>query len=192
MASGWWRFTSSLKRTLISRRRRLAFEAERVERLALGVADHAGLAAAQVIAGLRAHRTVRTVRWILQAGPNRAARERPVGLPPFIPIFQVGRCADDRLALVARDVVGVHAGEEIVGVVVLAHVIEAEPPVFLLHRAPLGRTIGGAPRIPATAQADVAQLRGDRSADPDAVKKGEFLDMTKRKPWNVKAVPLLG
>ena len=53
LASGWWRFTSSLNRALISVRGRVRLEAQRVERLALGIADRcaARASAVGVVAG---------------------------------------------------------------------------------------------------------------------------------------------
>ena len=50
--------------------------------------------------------------------------------------------SNDRVFLVFCNVVGAHAGKEVVRVVVLAHVIEAEPPIFALAQPPLGRTVG--------------------------------------------------
>jgi len=50
--------------------------------------------------------------------------------------------ADRRVLLIAGDVVVAHPGEEIVRVVVLAHVAEAEPPIFVRERAALGARWG--------------------------------------------------
>src|SRR5205807_1865146 len=47
-----------------------------------------------------------------------------------------------RVLLVARDRVRIHAGKEIIGLVVFAHVIETEVPVFLV----VGPALGGAVR----------------------------------------------
>src|SRR5262249_26176984 len=66
-------------------------------------------------------------------------RRRPSAVHPHLP----GRAMpDDRLLLVAGNVLGAHAGEEIVRVVVFANVIEAEPPIFALAQSPLGRAVG--------------------------------------------------
>src|SRR5262249_35085892 len=46
--------------------------------------------------------------------------------------------SDDSVLLITGDVVGGHPSEEIVGVIVLAHVLEAEPPIFSLPQPPLG------------------------------------------------------
>jgi hypothetical protein len=43
--------------------------------------------------------------------------------------------------LIARHRVSVHAGKEVVGLVVLADVIEAEVPILIVLRAALGRTV---------------------------------------------------
>ena len=50
--------------------------------------------------------------------------------------------ADDRFFLILGDVVRVHPGKEIVRLVVLPHVIQAEPPIFSLAQPPLGRAVG--------------------------------------------------
>ncbi len=50
--------------------------------------------------------------------------------------------SDHRVLLVAGNVVGAHARKEIVGVIVRAHVIETEPPVFAFAQPPLGRAVG--------------------------------------------------
>ena len=49
--------------------------------------------------------------------------------------------AGDGVLLVARDRVVAHAGEIIVGMIVLAHVLEAEAPVFALAQPPLRRAV---------------------------------------------------
>ena len=88
--------------------------------------------------------------------------------------------SDDRVLLVAGDVVGAHAGEEIVRVVVLAHVIEAEPPIFALAQTPLGRAMGRR-RLAARPLAGRA-LRAQPTVlvglHPDAVEQGESYFMT--------------
>ena len=50
--------------------------------------------------------------------------------------------ADHGFFLKAGDVLGAHAGEEIVGVVVLADVFEAKAPVFTLAQPPFGSAVG--------------------------------------------------
>src|SRR5262245_43670863 len=63
---------------------------------------------------------------ILRAVSGVRARRAIAG--PHLP----GRAmAGDRILLVLRHGVVAHAGEEIVVVVVLAHVVETEPPVFV-------------------------------------------------------------
>ena len=82
--------------------------------------------------------------------------------------------ADDRLFLVAGDVVLAHASEEIVGVVVLANMIEAEAPVFVLARAALGGAVGRGPVAagPFTAWVLGAQPTILVGLDPYAVEQG--------------------
>ena len=50
--------------------------------------------------------------------------------------------ADHGFFLIAGNVLGAHAGEEIVGVVVLADMFEAKPPVFALAQPALGSAVG--------------------------------------------------
>src|SRR5438105_580531 len=81
--------------------------------------------------------------------------------------------ADGRVLLVAGDVVRAHAGEEIVGVVVLAHVVEAEAPVFVFALPSLGRAVGRGRR---TARPLAAGRAGPQAAvlvglDPYAVEE---------------------
>ena len=63
-----------------------------------------------------------------------------------------------RVLLILGDGVVAHAGEEIVGMVVFAHVLEAEAPVFLLAQPALGRAMGR-PRVAARPLADRARRR---------------------------------
>src|SRR5262249_59164071 len=66
-------------------------------------------------------------------------RGRPPAVHPLLP----GRAMPDaRLLLIAGNVLGAHAGEEIVRMVVFANVLEAEPPIFALAQPPLGRAVG--------------------------------------------------
>ena len=61
--------------------------------------------------------------------------------------------AGDRVLLIFGDVVVAHAGEEIVRMVVLAHVIEAEPPIFVARAAaPWARDGSPAPLQPGHSQ----------------------------------------
>ena len=50
--------------------------------------------------------------------------------------------ADQGVLLIFGDVIVAHAREEVVGMVVFTDVTEAEPPIFVLARAPLGRAMG--------------------------------------------------
>src|SRR5260370_37553481 len=61
------------------------------------------------------------------------ARRRPSAVHPHLP----GRTmADDGFLLIPDNVLGAHAGEEIVRMVVLADMIEAKPPIFALAQPP--------------------------------------------------------
>src|SRR6202041_558497 len=72
-----------------------------------------------------------------------------VGLGAALAFFRAGigahfpgrAVAGQRILLVSRHRIRVHAGKEIVGLVVLANVIETEVPVFLVIGAALGRAV---------------------------------------------------
>ena len=49
--------------------------------------------------------------------------------------------AGQRILLIARHRIGIHAGKEVIGLVVFADVIETEVPVFLVVGPALGRTM---------------------------------------------------
>src|SRR5260370_7814845 len=68
----------------------------------------------------------------MKAG-GMGARRRPSAVHPHLP----GRTmADDGFLLIPDNVLGAHAGEEIVRMVVLADMIEAKPPIFALAQPP--------------------------------------------------------
>src|SRR5262249_32414850 len=80
-----------------------------------------------------------TAEFGMQAG-RMGARCRPSAVHPHLP----GRAMpDDRFLLITGNVLGAHAGKEIVRMVVLANVIETEPPVFALAQPPRGRAGSG-------------------------------------------------
>ena len=47
--------------------------------------------------------------------------------------------AGERILLVFEDGFLAHSGEEVIGMIVFAHMLEAEPPLLVLPRPPLGR-----------------------------------------------------
>src|SRR5262245_9827898 len=115
------------------------------------------------------------------------ARRRPAAIHAHLP----GRAmADDRLPLVARDVIRAHAGEEIVSVVVLAHMPETESPILRLAQPPLGCAMGR--RLLAVRPFADRALRAQPTVlvgpHPDAIKEGRvaFHD---RSVWALRAVP---
>src|SRR5262245_6307750 len=123
----------------------VAFEPERLERLALGISHRAGLGARRIGPGSggaaelpeHAERIYGAVELRLEARRARP-RRRPAAVHAHLP----GRAvADHGLLLVAGNVVRVHAGEEIITVVVLADMIETELPVLALAQPPLRRTM---------------------------------------------------
>ena len=145
LASGWWRFTRPLKRVLDVLRRGAGVEAKRVERLAFGIVHGAGLSPpvgtsrARRPAELTKHakRIVGSADFRMKAG-RAGPRRWPSAVHAHLPRRAM---ADDRLFLILRDVFRVHPGEKIVGLVVLPHVIEAEPPIFPLTQPPFGRAV---------------------------------------------------
>src|SRR5262245_65030264 len=127
--------------------RGVRLEAERIERLALGIARRAELRQPPLrsapCAGQSAELPEHAEGIIGPAEIGKAGgmgtRRRPSAVHSHLP----GRAMpDDRLLLIAGNVLGAHAGEEIVRVVVFANVIEAEPPIFALAQSPLGRAVG--------------------------------------------------
>ena len=82
--------------------------------------------------------------------------------------------SDDRFLLIAGNVLGAHAREEIVRMVVLANVIETEPPILALAQPSLGRAVGGRRLAirPFAGRALGAQPTIFVGLHPDAVKQG--------------------
>src|SRR5215470_2828186 len=123
-------------------------EPKRVERPALGVADDTALTPAQALVfgtGTVRAKMAKQVEWIvdiieMRLEPRRIGSRRRA--TPVHAHFPGRPVADDRLLLVAGDVVLAHASEEIVGVVVLTHMAKAEAPVFVLAGAALGGAMG--------------------------------------------------
>ncbi len=142
LASGWWRFTRALNRILIS-----------------------------CGAGARSQDPVRPAPCARHCGPRGApagaAQNRPPAVPPIPGTWQRDRrhrepmsasppgrlpdahfpgraMAGDGLLLISRDRIVAHAGEEIVRLVVFAHVRQTEAPIFLLSQ-PRPWARGGSP-----------------------------------------------
>src|SRR5262249_47520434 len=65
------------------------------------------------------------------------------GRPPAGPHFPGRAVTGDRVLLIARHRFLAHPGEEIVRMIVFAHVIEAEAPILVLMPPPLRRAMGG-------------------------------------------------
>jgi hypothetical protein len=79
----------------------------------------------------------------------------------------------DRVLLVFQHGVVAHAGEVIVGVVVLAHVLQAEPPVLILALPALGRAMGRGivAALPVAARHVGAPLAVLRRLDANAIEQ---------------------
>src|SRR5437588_681648 len=117
-------------------RGRIDLQSQRIERLALGVAHRARLRRRTLHSRTRpsselTHHLERIVR---------AVRVEPVY--PAIEAHLPSRAmAGDGILLIPRDCVLAHAGEIVVGMVVFAHMLEAEAPVFPLAQSPLWRAV---------------------------------------------------
>src|SRR5262249_9642384 len=112
------------------------------------------------------------------------ARGRPAAVHAHLP----GRTmADDRLALIAGDIIGTHAGEKIVGVVVLADVLEAEAPILGFAQPPLGRAVGGRRLTgrPFAGRALGAQPAVLVGPHPDAIEEGRVAGHD-RSVWSLR------
>src|SRR5690242_3717188 len=113
----------------------VGLEPERMQRLALGIAHRAPLRLLPSIGLARpsaqlAEHAERIVGALVVEEPAGA---RPAGALAAHHAHLPGRpMTGDGVLLVARDRVLAHAGEEIVGMVVLAHMIETEAPVLAL------------------------------------------------------------
>src|SRR5207248_5042151 len=117
------------------------FQSEHVESLALGVARDAAIdwcvIGIQPRAGLL-EQIERIVREELPACILGCAGFGTLAVDPDLPRRTV---AGDGLLLVAGDRVLAHSGEKIVGMIVLAHVMETESPIFALAKPPLRRAM---------------------------------------------------
>ncbi len=156
--------------------RRVGIEPERVERLALGVA-HAARLRPLGTAARAATEVAKYAERIDGVGEFRleARRMRACGRPPAVHAHLPGRTMPDhRVLLIARDVVGAHPGEEIIAVIVLPHVLKAEPPILALAVAPFRRAVASRrlairPFAGRRLGAHAAILIG---LDPNTIKKG--------------------
>src|SRR3954469_13668002 len=157
--------------------RGLGAEAHHLERLALGVHDLARLGLGR---GLRAGAPAGAAVELLEHA-ERIEGAVYLGFRAFldaaIGAHLPGRTmTGQRILLIARDSVGIHAGEEIVVLVVLAHMIQAEVPVLTLIVATLGRTMRALVLTPGPFAIDhgVARLHFRLLAfrlDPDGVEE---------------------
>src|ERR1700736_1867613 len=154
----------------------VGFKAEGLQRLALGIAHRAPFRGGALALGPpRPHaHFVEDPEWIGGAAAVGTETARAVRLASVHPHFPGGAMAGNRLLLIARDRVVAHSGEEIVGLVVFAHMMKAEAPVFALAQPALGgavRRAFAAPR-PIAAGAVGAHAPILAGLDPDAVEQG--------------------
>src|SRR5262245_19453667 len=156
----------------------VGIKTERVERLALGVAHHASgmrrlRARARLAAefGVDAERIGGVTERAIKPVRPRLAVTGLLAVEAELP----GRTVScDGVLLIARDRLVAHAGEVIVRMIVLAHVLEAEAPVLALAQAALG---GAVARRAGAAGPLARRLIGGRPAllaglHPDAIEDG--------------------
>src|SRR5262245_10613612 len=161
---------------------RPGLESERVERPSFGIVDDAALAPAQMLAvtgggGAKVAEQTERIVGTFEIGlePRRMrARAWAAAIHTHLPGRTV---ADHRLFLIAGDVGLAHAGEEIIRVIVLADMSEAEPPVLVLARTALGRPMGSRPVAarPFTARVLGAQPTILVRLDPNTVEQGRVV-----------------
>src|SRR5262249_36582396 len=119
----------------------IAFKAQGMQRLALGIAHHAPFGRGS-LAGWAPRPQAQLVE-----KPERirgALGSKTVGavrIATVHPHFPGRTVPGDGLFLIARDRILAHSGEEIVGLVVFAHMLKAEAPVFALAQPALRSTV---------------------------------------------------
>src|SRR5262249_22138614 len=147
-----------------------------MQRLALGIARDAPFRGGPFAVGPpRPHADL--VEKPERIGSTAAVRAETAGAVCLAAVhahFPGGAMAGDRFLLIARDRILAHSGEEIVGLVVFAHMMEAEAPVFALAQPALGGAVRRAlvapwPVAARTVGAHAPILAGP---DPDAVEQG--------------------
>src|SRR5262249_44425641 len=126
----------------------IRLEPKRIERLALGITHPPGLWGPPPPAPRGASHSAEfpeKPEWIIRTAElgtktrGMGARGRSSPVHPHLPSRTV---ANHGFLLVAGNIFGAHAGEEIVGMVVLAHVFEAKPPIFTLAQPSLRDAMG--------------------------------------------------
>src|SRR5262249_44101087 len=83
----------------------------------------------------------RVVRTAVRKNMLRSS-SRGAPSPTRHPHFPRRAMAGDCVALIARNRVITHPGKKVIGLVIFAHVVEAEPPIFALARASLRCAVG--------------------------------------------------
>ncbi len=82
--------------------------------------------------------------------------------------------ADDGFFLITANILGAHPREEIVRMVVFAHMFQTKPPIFALAQSPFGSAVGRGRRAirPFAGGALRTQPTVFIGLDPDAVEQG--------------------
>jgi len=158
----------------------VGLEPERVERFAFGIAHRAGFCRAAP--GRAPWNTCcaelpENPEWITDVsefGIKPGGVGARTGRPATHPHFPGRAMAYDGFLLITGNILGAHPGEEIVGMIVFAHVFQTKPPIFPLSQPPLGGAVGrgrGAIR-PFAGWALPAQPTVFVGLDPDAIEQG--------------------
>src|SRR5205085_689960 len=122
---------------------RARFQPEHVERLAFGIAHDAALGRMALLeprSPAVLEQSERIVRVELPIGVLGAGRRGALAVDPDLPGWTM---AGDGFLLVPGDRVFAHSGKKIVRMIVLAHVMQAEAPIFALAQPTLRRAMGG-------------------------------------------------
>src|ERR1700677_2642798 len=117
---------------------RLAFGVENLPGFNLGLAGGAARTRPPAAAAIELAEHAERIGRTFEVGLGAALALLGTGVGAHLP----GRTmAGQRILLVARDRVRIHAGEEIIGLVIFTDVIETEVPVFLVIGPALGRPV---------------------------------------------------
>src|SRR5216684_1483595 len=153
---------------------RARFQSEHVERLAFGIAHDAALGCIALRLEPRSapvlEQSERIVREELPVAVLRRLRGGALAVDADLP----GRTmAGNGLLLISGNRVFAHSGKKIVGMIVVAHVMKAEAPIFARAQAPLGRPMGGVLAATGPIAGRIARLRAAVlcGLDPDAVEQ---------------------
>src|SRR5260370_3390304 len=171
---GMMTFHQNLDPRLDIRGARARFQPEHVERLAFGIAHDAALGCIALRLEPRSARVLEKSERIGREELPVAVRRRSRGGALAVDADLPGRTvAGNGLLLISGDRVFAHSGKKIVGMIVVAHVMKAEAPIFARAQAPLGGAMGGVLAATGPIAGRIAQLRAAVlcGLDPDTVEQ---------------------